>query len=226
MLNKRFLSIILIISSIFFISIANYARDYSTALSLKNGGVVDLVPVTEDPKVLEAMKKVMQDPDTASTMRDLKPWPDNIVAGTYAYYVASWKTFDDLVKIGEKPTSLALGFLIYNKKKEIVGIGGIQRSTRDGDFGEVFFCLLPPYRKQGIGTALATHLIAFYQKYYKSKTLEAIVIPTNKPSIGLLTKMGFKPLLDKAGKPVYKIFPAYAHVTYQVYRHMPSGPGN
>ncbi len=223
MLNKRFLSIILIISSAFLLSIANYAKDYSTTLTLKNGSIVDLVPFTEGPKVLESMKKVMQDPDTASTMRDLKPWPDNIVASTYAYYVASWKTFDDLVKIGEKPTSLALGFLIYNKRKEILGIGGIQRSTRDGDFGEVFFCLLPPYRKQGVGTALATYLIDFYQKYYKSKTLEAIVIPTNKPSIGLLTKMGFKPLLEN-NKPVYKIFPAYPHVTYQVYRYMSKTP--
>lgn len=219
MLNKRFLSTLLAISFIFYGALANYVTEYATTLTLKNGSVVDLVPITESPKVLESLKKVMQDPDTASTMRDLKPWPDNIVASTYAYYVASWKTFDDLVKIGEKPSSLTLGFLVYNKKKEILGLGGIQRSTRDGDFGEVFFCLLPPYRKQGIGTALCRHLIDFYQKHYKNKTLEANVIPTNKPSIGLLTKMGFKPLLDKAGKPVYKIYPAYAHVTYQFYRY-------
>jgi ribosomal protein S18 acetylase RimI-like enzyme len=223
MINKKFIPVIFIVLTLFSALFANYSVDYATTLTLKNGNIVDLVPVTESPEVLESMKKVMQDPDTASTMRDLKPWPDSIVASTYAYYIASWRTFEDLIKMGEKPTSLALGFLLYNKKKEIVGLGGIQRSTRDGDFGEIFFCLLPPYRKQGIGTALAQHLINFYQEHYKNKTLEANVIPTNKPSIGLLKKMGFRPLLNKDGKPMYKTYPTYAHVTYQFYRY---NPGN
>ncbi len=222
MLNKKFLGVILLITSFVHITLANYSTEYASTLALKDGTVVNLVPVTDTPNDLKSMKKILQDPDTASTMRDLKPWPDNIVSSTYAYYVASWKIFDDLIKMGEKPTSVALGFLVYNQKKEVLGLGGLQRSTRDNDYAEVFFCILPPYRKKGLGTAMCQHFMNFYKKYYKNRTLEAIVLPTNVPSKALLKKMGFKPLFDKGGAPITKTFESYGDVVYQVYRYTPA----
>lgn len=198
-----------------------YADTYTKKLTIPNGDTFDLIPIRDTQEDLNGYISLLRDPDTVSMQRDSKPWPVPMIKSTFNYYVTSWMTFDDLKKAGIKPgTVMGVCFLVH-KDGKVLGSGGIQKNTRGEGPTEIYFSFLPPYRGKGLGTAMGKAIIQFYEQEYGRLPMEAIVRPENLPSKKLLTKLGFRPVLQ-GGQPVIKNFPAWNNTKYAVYRYDPA----
>ncbi|MEI8320847.1 MAG: GNAT family N-acetyltransferase [Alphaproteobacteria bacterium] len=197
-----------------------YADKYAKTLVTKSGDTFQMIPLQNTKEDLDGYIEILTDPDTTSTMRDLKPWPISMIKSTFDYYVASWGTFEDLKKIGIQPDVMGLAFVVH-KNGKVIASGGIQRSTRGEDPPEIYFAILPPYRAKGLGTAFAKAIMKFFEQQFGKRVMEAIVRPTNTPSKKLLAKLGFKPMLDSHSKPIIKNFPNWNNTEYAVYRCTP-----
>ena len=103
-----------------------------------------------------------------------------------------------------------------------MGLGGIQNSTRQQEYKELYFELLPPYRRHGLGTKFATFLINFHKKVYGNRPIEAVVVPENTPSKGLLRKLGFKPKLTKDGTQDKMAFAKWGNRVFEIFRYTPA----
>lgn len=202
----------------------SYATKYTRTIQDAQGNTYKMVPVEKSELALQGYISIVTDPDTASTMRDLKPWPVDMAKNTFQYYIASWTTFDDLKVAGVNPLPvMGVCFLLHTEDNKIAGSGGIQSSTRpqDASAPEIYFALLPPYRSKGLGTAFGKEIMHFFKENYGDRSLEAIVRPNNIPSKKLLAKLGFSPVLDPKQKPVIKNFPKWNNTEYAVYRYEP-----
>ncbi len=199
----------------------SYVSQYSQTLVTSKGETFQMVPMQDTETDLKGYISILTDPDTTSTMRDLKPWPVPMVKSTFDYYIASWTAFEDLKKAGLKPPVMGVCFLIHTKDGKVIASGGVQRSTRGEGPAEIYFVILPPYRNKGLGTVFAQAIMKFSETQFGRQVMEAIVRPTNTPSKKLLAKLGFSPVLEK-GKPVIHNFPQWNNTEYAVYKYTPS----
>lgn len=214
----------LLISVVFLlcISFIGWSAETTLTVHLKDGTQAVIRPITGDPQDKKAMYTILKDADTCRTMRDGTLWPDQSINNTYAYYVANWQTFKDLESLGIKEPPLTFGFLIMSTDGKVLGLGGIQNSTRDEPFKELYFAFLPPYRNKGLGKQFGQFLLNFYKSVFGEKILEAIVLPDNTPSKKLMTKLGFSLRLDTNGQPLSHRFPRWGNRLYNIYRYTPN----
>lgn len=201
-------------------SISEHQLPPTTAVwALKDGTQVTIRPISADESDRQRLYKILKDPDTQKFQRDGKPWPDASIEGTYWAYVTYWKTLKDLFNLGIKPKKISLCFLVIGPKGKIVAMGGIQKSKRDELLHEIYYAILPTYRRQGLGTKIGRFIMDFHRKLYGNKILEATVVPENKPSIVLLKKLGFMPKRDARGVPEFTM--TYNR-RYDIYLYTPS----
>lgn len=186
--------------------------------TLKDGTPVTIRPVSGDAADRQRIYTILKDPDTQRFQRDGNPWPDASIDGTYQAYVAYWKALKDLTRLGIKPKKISLAFMAVDPKGNLVGTVGIQKSTRGEDVHEIYYALMPAYRRQGLGTKMGQFILEFYQKLYGVRRMEAAVMPQNKASIALLKKIGFTPLKDAHGIQVFRI--KYDR-RYDIYQYVP-----
>lgn len=214
----------LLMSCIFLIlfPLLGWSIETTLPVQLKDGTQVTIRPITANPQDKKFMYAVLKDADTCRTMRDGTLWPDQSIESTYTYYVANWQTFNDLESLGIKDHQLTFGFLIVSADGKPVGIGGIQNSTRNEPYKELYFAFLPPYRNKGLGKQFGQFLMKFHKSIFGDKILEAIIVPDNIPSKLLVTKLGFLPRLDVKGTPVTHRFPRWGNRLYDIYRYTPS----
>lgn len=181
---------------------AGITEKYSKTLTTEKGFTFKVEPITYDEKYKHDKGLVVKEPSNAKFMRDGKPWPDNVINNMHHVYAASWETFDDLKKVGITTTNpLTLGFVLYDQDGKVVGDAGIQ-TVRRGLEAEIFFNVMPDYRRKGVGYAVSKHLIEFFKTYFKGDKIAATATPNNVASKGLLRKLGMRPKCDKAGKPM------------------------
>ena len=195
-------------------------------MRLKDGTEAIIRPISANPADKKLMYVVLKDADTCRTMRDGTLWPDESINGTYAYYVANWQAFNDLQSLGIKDENLTFGFLIVSPDGKIMGIGGIQKSTRDEPYKELYFAFLPPYRNKGLGKQFGQFLMNFHRSLFGDKILEAIILPDNFPSQKLIKKLGFLPRLDSARKHMSHSFARWGNRVYNIYRYTPKSLGS
>ena len=191
--------------------------------TLKNNLEVIVRPITNSPIDKKTMYKILQDPDVCKTMRDGLPWPEHFIENTHRYYVEAWNTYYDLESLNITEHNLTFAFIIYTADGKPVGLGGIQSSTRGEPYKEIYFELLAPYRRQGLGGKFGQFLVNTHKSLFGNKPIEAVVVPENAPSKGLLRKLGFKPRLGKNGKPDTHIFPKWNNRLYEIFRLTPQG---
>jgi len=216
--KKKILFLFLLFAPIFL----GNAVEKTLTVTLKNKTEALIRPVTASPQDKKALYTILKDADTCRSMRDGTPWPDKFIESNYAYYVSSWQIFNDLESLGIKDHKLTFGFLIFSPNGEVMGLGGIQNSTRNEPYNEIYFEILPPYRNKGLGKHFGQFLMRFYKSIFGDKILEAIMVQDNQPSKILLTKLGFKPRLDKQGHPMSHAFPRWGNRVYDIYRYTPS----
>lgn len=203
------------------VPVLSIALNKTAQFTLKDNTQVVVRPITNTPKDKASMYQVLKDPDTCKTMRDGLPWPDKAIDNTYLYYVAAWQTFNDLESLGVTDHNLTFSFIIHTIDGKVVGLGGIQNSTRNEPYKEIYFELLPPYRRKGLGKKFATFLIDFHKGVYGNRPIEAVVVPENKASKGLLGKLGFKPRRNADGTPASHAFPRWGNRVYEIFRYTP-----
>src|SRR3989344_927013 len=207
--------------SLFFLPLLGWSIDTTLTVNLKDGTKAIIRPVTGNPQDKKAMYTIFKDADTCRTMRDGTLWPDKSIDNTYAYFLANWQTFNDLESLGIKDPQLTFGFIIVSPEGKIMGFGGIQNSTREEPYKELYFAFLPPYRNKGLGKQLGQFLMKFHKSIFGNQILEAIIVPDNTPSKILMTKLGFSPRLDAHGNPMSHRFPRWGNRLYDIYRYTP-----
>jgi RimJ/RimL family protein N-acetyltransferase len=198
-----------------------WAVETTLTVHLKDGSQAIIRPITGAPEDKKAMYSILKDPDTCRTMRDGTIWPDQSIDNTYAYYVANWQTFKDLESLGIKDHKLTFGFLIFSREGTPMGLGGIQNSTRNEPYNELYFAFLPAYRHKGLGKQFGQFLMKFDHSVFGDRILEAIILPDNIPSKKLMIKLGFSPRLDPKGKPLSHRFSRWGNRLYEIYRYTP-----
>jgi len=182
--------------------VAGITEKYSQVVTTDKGFIFKVEPITYDEKYKKDKGLVVKEPSNAKFMRDGNPWPDDIIDYMHHVYATSWETFDDLKKAGIKTTNpLTLAFVLYDDKGNIVGDAGIQ-TVRRGLEAEIFFNIMPEYRRKGIGYAVSKYLIDFYRNNFKGDKIAATAMPHNKASKGLLIKLGMTRKCDKKGNPM------------------------
>ena len=226
-INKPFIIRIMYINKLLFIvtllvPFLGEALNKTAHFTLKDNTQVVVQPITSNPKDKASMYQILKDPDTCKTMRDGLPWPDVYIDSTYAYYVAAWQTYNDLESMGVTDHNLTFAFVIHTTDGRAVGLGGIQNSTRGDPYKEIYFELLPPYRRKGLGQKFAKFLISAHKSIYGNRMIEAVVVPENTASKGLLKKIGFKPKIGKDGKIATHRFPKYGNRMYEIFQYKPS----
>lgn len=217
------MNIKLLMSTIFLLllPILGWSIETTLTVRLKDGTEAIIRPITANPQDKKFMYTVLKDADTCRTMRDGTLWPDQSIDNTYAYYVANWQTFKDLESLGVKDHQLTFGFLIVSPNGKVLGLGGIQNSTRDEPYKELYFAFLPPYRNKGLGKQFGQFLMKFNKSMFGDKILEAIIVPDNTPSKRLMTKLGFAPRRDANGHSITHRFPRWGNRLYDIYRYTP-----
>ncbi len=186
--------------------VAGITEKYSKTLTTEKGFTFKIEPITYDEKYKHDKGFVVKEPSNAKFMRDGKPWPDSVIDNMHNVYAASWETFDDLKKVGITTTKpLTLAFVLYDENGNVVGDAGIQ-TVRHGLEAEIFFNVMPDFRRKGVGYTVSKYLINFFKTHFKGDKIAATATPDNVASKNLLRKLGMKPKCDKAGKPM-----AYHH---------------
>lgn len=190
-------------------SLAGITEKYSTTITTPKGFTFTMEPITLDEKYLKDKGTVVKEPSNAKYMRDGKPWPDRIINNMHLVYAANWETFDDLRKIGIKTSKpLTLAFVIYDEKGNLVGDAGIQ-TVRRGLEPEIFFNVMPDFRRKGVAMAASKYLIEFYKTHFTGDKIAATAMPNNVASRTLLKKLGMQPKCDAKGKQMVYTHPEY-----------------
>lgn len=217
----------LFLSLFFLLCLPNLGWCIETSLTvrLKDGSQAIIRPITANPTDKKLMYTILKDADTCRTMRDGTLWPDESINNTYAYYVTNWQTFNDLQSLSIKDHNLTFGFLIVSPDGKVIGLGGIQNSTRDEPYKELYFAFLPPYRNKGLGKQFGQFLMKFHHSLFGDRILEAIILPDNIPSQKLIKKLGFLPRLDNKGKQASHSFARWGNRVYNIYRYTPKSLG-
>ncbi len=194
----------------------------SSVWILPDGTKAILRPLRETPSDLKILYTILKDSDTTRMQRDGTPWPDASIQGTFNAYVAYWKIMKDFEKLGLQPSSsIPALFLVVGEQNQAIGFGGIQKNMRDKTVDEIHYALLPPYRRKALGTKMGTFIMEFYKKIYGDRPLQAIVVPENVPSRRLLSKLGFRPLLDEKGKQKFHLFKVWKNRRYDIFQYDP-----
>ena len=82
-------------------------------------------------------------------------------------------------------------YKILLKSKDLKPIGSAGLLKRDSLMHvDIGFSLLPKYHKKGYGFEAANKILNLAKNTFKIKTICAITLPNNKPSIELLKKLG------------------------------------
>ena len=81
-------------------------------------------------------------------------------------------------------------YVVRTLDEQPIGICGfLKKSFLDNvDFG---FAFLPEYQGQGFGSEAGEATLQYGIQQYAFKALDAVTVPANRPSIGLLQKLGF-----------------------------------
>lgn len=176
-----------------------YKEAYRKTLTLRDGSTITLVPATLDQKDFDSLSAIYKDPSCAAKMTNGTPWPDKAIKNNQTFYAYSWELFYDLEKSNlphQEP--LTLSFLIFDEKGQLVGDIGLQ-AEHGARNDELFFNILPAFRRRGVAYTGSQYLIEFYHQHFGNKPLGANILPHNKPSQGLVKKLGFKPLFNADG---------------------------
>ena len=179
---------------------ASYSDHYKSRITLKDGSTAYLVPVKNTQDHFKHLRDIHTDPSCAANMTDGKPWADRATKGNQMLYAFSWQLFHDLKRSGKTSTKpMTLAYLILDENGTLLGDVGIQKEKGER-LDEVFFNTMPAARRKGVAYASGKHCIKFYEKHVGTQPMGANILPDNKASQNLMTKLGFKPLFDKNGK--------------------------
>lgn len=109
----------------------------------------------------------------------------------------------DYIKNNQLKSYETNGFGYYKvqvKAENLKPIGSFGLMKRDQlDHVDIGFSLLPDYQSKGYGFEAASELMKIAKNMFSIKTLCAITLPINKPSIHLLEKLGLS--YQKSVKP-------------------------
>lgn len=84
------------------------------------------------------------------------------------------------------------------KNSKTIGTTGLLKRDQL-EHVDIGFSILPEYHNKGFGYEAASEIMKLAKHTFKIKTLSAITLPTNKPSIKLLEKLGLS--YQKTVKP-------------------------